>query len=117
MHRWFIAIFALHFIMSVNAFSLEPVEPSAPALVALAPPPATESTAGPTGGKAATALPEPGAPHTLLDELPDLPDSLARTVATARPALVPASARAWLAELPPVRVPDTPLRPPRGVHG
>ncbi|MFN3494056.1 MAG: hypothetical protein ACK40L_06080 [Hydrogenophaga sp.] len=116
MHRWFIAIFALHFLVSVSAFSLGSTAPSAPAVVVLGALPAAASAAESPSGRTATALPQEGAPHTLLDELPDLPDSLPRSLATARPAFSPASERPWTAALPPSRVPETPLRPPRGPH-
>ena len=110
MHRWFIAIFALHFLVSVSAFSLGSAAPSATTAAALSAP-LTADTAEFSG--AATALPEQGSPHTLLDELPDLPDSLARSAPSHRPTFSPASEWPWKAELPPARLPDTLLRPPR----
>lgn len=116
MHRWFIAIFALHFVVSVSAFSLGSAAPSAPSAAALSAHLAND-TATPAGAnKTATALPEQGSPHTLLDELPDLPDSLARTAPAHRPVFNPASERPWKAELPPARVPEAPLRPPRNAQ-
>ena len=116
MHRWFIAIFALHFVVSVSAFSLCSAAPSAPSAAALSAHLAND-TATPAGAnKTATALPEQGSPHTLLDELPDLPDSLARTAPAHRPVFSPAGERPWKAELPPARVPEAPLRPPRNAQ-
>ena len=114
MHRWFIAIFALHFFVSVSAFSLGSTAPSATPAAALSAPLAAPLATDPAElSGAATALPEPGSLHTLLDELPDLPDSLARLAPSHRPTISPASERPWKAHLPPARTPDTLLRPPR----
>ncbi|MFN7122644.1 MAG: hypothetical protein ACK4NM_11485 [Hydrogenophaga sp.] len=84
MPRRLIALFALHFFLSVSAFAFGGAHPglATPAHTA-----AVSQTA-PTGIEDAaqhgTALVESAVNHALVDELPDLPDSLPRTVLAQR---------------------------------
>jgi hypothetical protein len=86
MRRCFIAIFALHFFLSVSVFAFGDLEGSplvqahigAAAGVSTGP----DATSGIDKGKA-----ESPASHALVDELPDLPDSLPRSLAAQRPPL------------------------------
>jgi len=86
MRRCLIAIFALHFFLSVSAFAFgdlqgSPVEKAhiGAALVV--------STGADAASGIDTDLAESSASHALVDELPDLPDSLPRSLAAQRPPL------------------------------
>lgn len=113
MRRCLIAIFALHFFLSVSAFAFGdmPRAPGAPAHAA------TASQAA-TPAERSAALQEPGQDessvnHALVDELPDLPDSLPRPTAVQRPPVDAARIIGYRqrAVLPPSL--DGLLRPPQ----
>lgn len=106
MHRWLIAIFALHFFLSVSAFSLGDAVSPAPVVVA-----GTMVEPGSTAS-ADTASPMRSA-HGLMDEIPDLPDTLPRSVAVHRQPVEPGRTIAYLEVRRPVVSPDTLLRPPQ----
>jgi hypothetical protein len=106
MHRWLIAIFALHFFLGVSAFSLGAAVLPAPAMVAAT---ALQEAPAPTDDAAAPLV----SPHGLMDELPDLPDTLPRTVAVHRQPVEPGRAIAYLEVRRPAVSPDLPLRPPQ----
>lgn len=81
MRRCLIAIFALHFFLSVSAFAFgdwahERVVGSADAVSSAM----LQATEAPAPGAA-----DASASHALVDELPDLPDSLPRTRAVQKP--------------------------------
>ncbi len=81
MRRWFIAIFALHFFLSLGTLTLgelADVAPAQPDALAWSDDPAP-------AGK--SSLDFGGAQHGLTDELPDLPDSLPRAPLASKPPL------------------------------
>ena len=86
MRRCLIAIFALHFFLSVSVFAFGDLQGSPPAqahtgasAVVSA---GADATSGIDTGKAGSS-----ASHALVDELPDLPDSLPRAFVAQRPPL------------------------------
>ncbi|MDR7150900.1 hypothetical protein J2W49_002863 [Hydrogenophaga palleronii] len=113
MHRWLIAFFALHFVLNVSAFSLGEAAPQATAQATWIA--ASSSALAPefcSGAHASTSAPLPFT-HGLMDDLPDLPDTLPRLVSVLRQPVEPGRAIQYLAahRAPPSL--DTPLRPPR----
>jgi hypothetical protein len=116
MHRWLIAIFALHFVLNVSAFSLGGAAPRdtelATANAASSPPPAVKSY-----GEAHAAKPAPlPFAHGLMDELPDLPDTLSLLVPAFKQPVEPGRATRFrvVRRGPPML--DTPLRPPQATR-
>jgi hypothetical protein len=113
MHRWLIALFALHFILNVSAFSLgeTALRTTAQAVWTTASPdaPAVESC----DGAPAVALDHMPCAHGLLDDLPDLPDTLPRSASVLRQPVEPGRAIRYLAVHHALPALDTPLRPPK----
>lgn len=112
MHRWLIAIFALHFVLNVSAFSLGEVPRAteqARWIAASSSAPAAESCGDARTSTSASLQ----FTHGLMDDLPDLPDTLPRLVSVLRQPVEPGRAIQYLAvhRVPPSL--DTPLRPPR----
>ncbi|PZO17941.1 MAG: hypothetical protein DCF26_08820 [Burkholderiales bacterium] len=113
MSRCFIAIFALHFFLSVSAFAfgevaVVQVAQTHTAAVSQAAPAGLQTTALQDTGKAESSM-----SHALVDEVPDLPDSLPRTLAVQKPPVdgVPLIGYRQRAVLPPSL--DGLLRPPQ----
>jgi len=111
MSRRFIALFALHFFLSVSAFAFETVT-HGPATTSHT---AATSQAAPAEAAAqhGEAAAESAVNHALVDEVPDLPDSLPRNLLAQRS---PADSgrnigHRQLAALPPSL--DGLLRPPQ----
>ena len=113
MYARLIAIFALHFFLSVSAFAFG----GAYTAQATQMPAVSASQASPTGFEAAAqqgkALAEAAVNHALVDLAPDLPDSLPRTVLAQRPPVDggPTIGYRQRAVLPPSL--DGLLRPPQ----
>ncbi len=85
MVRCFIALFALHFFLSVSAFAFgdvvgNPLAQAHPAALSQASPAGTQAQALQDLGTT-----ESPANHALVDQLPDLPDSLPRPTTVLRP--------------------------------
>ncbi|MDP2017357.1 hypothetical protein [Hydrogenophaga sp.] len=85
MVRCFIAIFALHFFLSVSAFAfgdaaVTQVVQAHAAAASQAAPAGPQATAQQDPGKAESSV-----SHALVDEVPDLPDSLPRIATAQRP--------------------------------
>jgi hypothetical protein len=85
MSRSFIAIFALHFFLSVSAFAFGDVVPAPvvkahAALAMQAPQAGADTDAMSDLGKIESTL-----SHALADEVPDLPDSLPRALQAQKP--------------------------------
>ncbi|WP_300649551.1 hypothetical protein [Hydrogenophaga sp.] len=112
MRRCLIAIFALHFFLSVSAFALGGAHSAAalqaPVLSALQSAPGDAESA-PQG----KALGEAAVNHALVDQVPDLPDSLPKTVLVQRPPVDGGSSIGYRqrAAVPPSL--DGLLRPPQ----
>lgn len=81
MRRCLIAIFALHFFLSVSAFAFG----DGPSKVATGVAAAAQSTAEQTSEAPGLGLADASANHALVDELPDLPDSLPRSRVVQKP--------------------------------
>jgi hypothetical protein len=81
MRRCLIAIFALHFFLSVSAFALgDWAYEVAPGGSPVALSQAVQAPEAPASGAT-----DASASHALVDELPDLPDSLPRSRAVQKP--------------------------------
>ena len=85
MSRCFIAIFALHFFLSVSAFAFGEVAvvkatQGHTAAVSQAAPAGLQNTVPHDKGQAESSM-----IHALVDEVPDLPDSLPKTLAVQKP--------------------------------
>ena len=113
MHRWLIAIFALHFVLNVSAFSLGEASmrttDQSTWNAASASAPAAETC---RVSRAATSDQTPST-HGLLDELPDLPDTLTRSVSVLRQPVEPGHNIRYLAVHHALPSLDALLRPPR----
>ena len=113
MHRWLIAIFALHFVLNVSAFSLGDASlrttDQASWIAASASVPAAETC---RVSQAAASDQSPST-HGLLDELPDLPDTLARSVPVLRQPVEPGHTIHYVGVHHALLLLDAPLRPPR----
>ncbi|MDO8889810.1 MAG: hypothetical protein U1E02_04650 [Hydrogenophaga sp.] len=86
MRRCLIAIFALHFFLSVSVFAFGDLHGSPSSLAHIGPTAVVsagpDATPGIDTGKAGSS-----ASHALVDDLPDLPDSLPRVFVAQRPPL------------------------------
>lgn len=113
MHRWLIAIFALHFVLNVSAFSLGEASlrtlDQATWITASASAPVAETC----GGTLAAASDQLPSTHGLLDDLPDLPDTLALSVSVLKQPVEPGHATRYLAVHHALPALDAPLRPPK----
>lgn len=119
MRRWLVAVFALHFLVSVGAFAFgshaHPAAaqaPAAQALLAEAASPASVSGQADAGlGKSANAA----ADHGLIDDQPDLPECLDVPIRAAAHGPIGRTPPPPLAKdlTPPVL--DGLQRPPRGL--
>lgn len=112
MHRWLIAIFALHFLLNVSAFSLGESSHRTTILAlnnaTTVPTPAADCSDVRTETPAQVPL-----KHGLMDELPDLPDTLSLSVSVLKQPVEPGRAIRFMSAhgAPPLL--DTPLRPPQ----
>lgn len=82
MYRRLIALFALHFFLSVSAFAFGtvhqgPVTPTHNAAT-------SEAVPADAAAQQGEAVAEPAVNHALVDEVPDLPDSLPRNFLAQR---------------------------------
>jgi len=113
MHRWLVAIFALHFFLNVSAFSWAhaPSQAMQSATWTEAAEPASVSL---EGHSAPGGLPsQSSGNHGLMDELPDLPDTMTRQGLVLKQPVEPGCTVARVALRKALRSPDTPLRPPQ----
>lgn len=110
MRRWLVAVFALHFLLSVGAFAFGQLPGMAPLqaqqLVAEVAKPAQDGTLKATHAQ----------DHGLTDTQPDLPECLDVLIAASSPGEHLRTPSPPLAKdlTPPVL--DGPQRPPRGTH-
>jgi hypothetical protein len=113
MHRWLIAIFALHFVLNVSAFSLGEASlrttDQATRIAASSSAPTTEAC----GGALAAAADQVPSAHGLLDDLPDLPDTLPRSASILRQPVEPGRAIRYLVVHHALPSLDAPMRPPK----
>jgi len=111
MRRWLIAVFALHFFLSVGAFAFGQI-PGAPAPQGLV----AEAVSAAQTAPDDTLKPAAGADHGLTDTQADLPECLDATIAAASRGEHLRTPSPPLAQdlTPPVL--DGPQRPPRGPH-
>ncbi len=116
--RWLVAVFALHFLLSVGAFAFGKVpahavlQVAAPSLQAEAATTASADTSAPEGELTAAQLTD----HGLSDTQPDLPECLDVFIAmSSRSAPLRTPSPPLAKDLtPPVL--DGPQRPPRGAR-
>lgn len=110
MRRWFLFLFALHFLLSVGLFASVIASPELTGAVAQASVADSRSPTGPTQGEDRwTAAAEPHVAD-VQPELPEFLDQTPRALAVREPAGEPGAAR--LVHLTPPLL-DQPQRPPR----
>jgi hypothetical protein len=115
MHRWPLAIFALHFVLSVSAFAFGETAGSLLPRIATAQVSASVHTPSDTISDSTVSVTSSALSdqHGLMDDLPDLPDTLTRIALPARQVIGPTHAIGYLAACLVPCSPDALLRPPR----
>lgn len=113
MRRCFIAIFALHFFLSVSAFAFGDLQGAQLVQAHAAGVAQTEMTTAQTGANQDPGTSASSASHALVDEVPDLPDSLPRIFAAQRPPVDGGSTIAFRQRAAVTPSLDGLLRPPQ----
>lgn len=109
MRRCFIAIFALHFLLSVSAFAFgDRAQDAVSGVSAATLLPVAQASDAPASGAV-----DASTHHALVDELPDLPDSLPRTRAVQKPPVDGAPFIGYRHRAAPPPSLDGLLRPPQ----